>query len=68
MDAEEFREKFRGSPVRRTKRNGIRRNAAIAMGNSGERRFVPALQKLAADEDPAVAEAAKWAAKKLLTS
>ena len=36
MSAEEFRETFRGSPVRRAKRAGLRRNAVIAMGNSGE--------------------------------
>ncbi len=65
MTAEDFREKFRGSPVRRAKHNGIRRNAAIAMGNSGDRSFLPALQKLAADEDPVVAESAHWALAKL---
>jgi len=66
MTAEEFREKFRGSPIRRTKRSGLRRNAVIAMGNSGQRRFVPQLEKLAADEDPVVAESARWALSKLL--
>jgi len=65
MSAEEFREKFRGSPIRRTKRTGLRRNAAIAMGNSGNRKFLPTLNKLAADEDPSVAASATWAAKKL---
>jgi epoxyqueuosine reductase len=61
MTAEEFREKFRGSPVRRTKRTGLRRNAVIAMGNSGDRRFLPVLEKLEADEDSTVAETAHWA-------
>jgi epoxyqueuosine reductase len=65
MSAEEFREKFRGSPIRRTKRTGLRRNAAIAMGNSGNRKFLPLLKKLATDEDAIVAESATWAAKKL---
>ena len=67
MSAEEFREKFRGSPIRRAKRSGLRRNAVIAMGNSGERRFVRVLEKLAADEDGDVAESAKWAVRKLST-
>ncbi|HTZ95782.1 MAG TPA: tRNA epoxyqueuosine(34) reductase QueG [Terriglobales bacterium] len=66
MSAEEFREQFRGSPMRRTKRTGLRRNAAIAMGNSGERRFGRTLEKLAADEDKDVAESARWAREKLL--
>jgi len=68
MRAEEFREKFRGSPIRRTKLSGLRRNAVIAMGNSGRREFVPALEKLAVDEDPVVAEAAVWALGKLTRS
>jgi epoxyqueuosine reductase len=61
MTAEEFREKFRGSPVRRAKRSGLRRNAVIAMGNTGDRRFLPVLEKLAGDEDSVVAECASWA-------
>ena len=65
MSVEEFREKFRRSPIRRTKRSGLRRNAVIAMGNSGDRKFVPVLEKLSEDEDPVVAEHAKWARKKL---
>jgi epoxyqueuosine reductase len=65
MSAEEFSRKFRGSPVKRAKRNGLRRNAAIAIGNSGERKFLPVLEKLAADEDEVVAESAAWAIQKL---
>jgi epoxyqueuosine reductase len=65
MTEEEFREKFRGSAVRRTKRSGLRRNAVIAMGNSGDGRFVPLLEKLKTDEDPVVAASAKWAANRL---
>src|ERR1700674_5743160 len=33
MQQEEFRTVFRGSPIRRTKLSGLRRNAVIAMGN-----------------------------------
>ncbi|HXM23618.1 MAG TPA: tRNA epoxyqueuosine(34) reductase QueG [Terriglobales bacterium] len=65
MSAEEFLEKFRGSPIRRTKRTGLRRNAAIAVGNSGDPRFLPVLKKLVADEDSIVAQSAKWAVEKL---
>jgi len=43
----------------------LRRNVAIAMGNSGDRRFIPQLEKLAADDDQTVAEHAGWALKKL---
>ena len=61
MKAEEFRAKFRGSPVRRTKLSGLRRNAVIAMGNSGDRKFMPTLQTLRNDEDRMIAESAEWA-------
>jgi len=61
MTAEEFREGFRGSPIRRTKRAGLRRNVAIAMGNSGKRDFLPILEKMTSDEDQTVAESASWA-------
>jgi epoxyqueuosine reductase len=65
MSAEEFRDVFRGSPLRRAKRAGVRRNAVIAMGNSGDKKFLPALQTLAADEDEVVRESAAWAVQKL---
>jgi epoxyqueuosine reductase len=65
ISEEDFRHTFRGSPVRRAKRAGLRRNAVIAMGNSREQKFLPLLEKLARDEDAAVAESAAWAIQKL---
>jgi epoxyqueuosine reductase len=65
MDDAGFREVFRGSPIRRAKRQGLRRNAALAMGNSGEARFLPVLHKMEDEADPVVAEAASWAAAKI---
>lgn len=65
MGPEEFRRTFRESPVRRTKLSGLRRNAVIAMGNSGDTKFLPTLRALAKDSDPIVAEHARWAAGKL---
>jgi len=65
MNVEEFREAFRGSPVKRTKHSGLLRNAAVAMGNSGNARFIPALLGLATGDDPVVAEHARWALRKL---
>ncbi len=65
LSTEEFRTVFRGSPVKRAKRNGIRRNAAIAMGNSGQKEFVSTLNKLSTDEDESVAESARWAMERL---
>lgn len=61
MQPEEFRQVFRGSPIRRAKLTGLRRNAAIAMGNSGDKKFMPTLKKLSEDADAVVAEHARWA-------
>ena len=65
MQPEEFGAVFRGSPVRRAKLSGLRRNAVIAMGNSGAEKFVPTLVRLAEDTDPVVAAHAKWALEQL---
>jgi epoxyqueuosine reductase len=65
MDEESYRTRFRGSPVKRTKYAGLRRNVAIAMGNSGNREFIADLKKLAGDRDPVVAGHAAWALKEL---
>ncbi len=65
LGLEEFREVFRGSPVKRAKFNGLRRNVAVAMGNSGDEHFIPVLEELARDEDLVVAEHARWALARL---
>jgi epoxyqueuosine reductase len=65
MRQEEFGEVFRGSPVRRAKLSGLRRNAVMAMGNSGDKKFLPTLKILCADSDPFVAEHARWAVARL---
>ncbi len=67
LPVDEFREKFRHSAMSRTKRNGLRRNAIVAMGNSGNQSFLPLLEHLAEDEDPILVEHARWAAQKLRT-
>ena len=68
MSPEEFRGVFRGSPIRRTKRSGLRRNVAIAMGNSANQDFLPLLDQLATDEDESVRESAVWAKNRLTAS
>lgn len=65
IDDEDFQKTFRGSPVRRAKRDGLRRNAVVAMGNSGNTGFLPKLRELMDDADPIVAEHARWAIRKL---
>lgn len=65
MTTVQFAETFRGSPVRRAKLSGLRRNAVVAMGNSGQLKFTSTLEKLALDPDPVVAEHATWALNKI---
>ncbi len=65
MDAAEFKRWFKGSPVERTRRKRLHRNVAIAMGNSGEERFVDQLKQWTGAEDPALAESAEWALRRI---
>jgi epoxyqueuosine reductase len=65
MKQEEFQAAFRGSPIKRAKLSGLRRNSVIAMGNSGDKKFVPTLKGLCEDSDPVVAEHARWAVEML---
>lgn len=58
---EEFRQLFRNSPLKRAKRHGIRRNAAVALGNLKDPRAIPALAQALKDSDPLVREHSAWA-------
>jgi len=61
LTEEQFRERFRGSPIRRTKRRGLLRNVCVALGNSGDRQAVPALIGALHDYEPLVRGHAAWA-------
>ncbi len=65
MTLEEFRQTFRKNPVKRAKYRGFLRNVAVAMGNSGEPKFLPILKILSQDEDELVASHARWAMEKI---
>jgi epoxyqueuosine reductase len=58
---EEFRTRFRRSPVKRAKWAGLRRNAAVALGNAGDPVAVPALVRALSCETPLVRGHAAWA-------
>ena len=64
----DFRELFRGSPIRRAKWRGLVRNACIAAGNSQvtrgsatHHRICDSLERLAGSDEPVIAESAQWA-------
>lgn len=66
MTTEEFKQKYRHTPVWRVKFRGFRRNLAIAMGNSRQKEFVPILEQSLDDEtDKIVADSIRWALEEL---
>jgi epoxyqueuosine reductase len=66
LDEQTFEREFNGSPVRRAGFLGLKRNVAIAMGNSGLPGFTPTLQTWATAADEGLRTAARWALVKLL--
>ena len=65
MTQQEFSRRFKGSPIKRTKRRGFLRNVLIAIGNWGEPRAVPALKGALTDDEPLVRSHAAWALGKI---
>ena len=61
LTPEAFRTRFRGSPVKRTKRRGLLRNAAVALGNTKDPEAIPALADSLGDDEPLVRGHAAWA-------
>jgi epoxyqueuosine reductase len=61
LSNDEFNRRFRGSPVRRAKRDGFVRNVVVALGNSGDEASVPPLEQALWDESPVVRAHAVWA-------
>lgn len=57
----EFHARFRQTPFARPGWSGVRRNAAIVLGNRGGAAAVPALVDALRDADPVVRGAAAWA-------
>ncbi len=60
LTEDEFNNRFAGSGIRRTKRNGFLRNVAIALGNWGEDEAIDALDLLLHDDEPLVRGHAAW--------
>ena len=61
LTAGEFKRRFAGTSLLRTRRTGLLRNACVVLGNTGDERALPALEKATADADGVIAEAATWA-------
>ena len=65
LDDAAFRARFAGSPVKRIGRDRFVRNVLYAIGNSGLAQLRSIAVGLQTDADPAVADAAQWAAARL---
>lgn len=61
MRPEGFRERFRGSAIKRATLVGLQRNACVVLGNSGDRDVVPVLTKALDETGPLVRAHAAWA-------
>jgi epoxyqueuosine reductase len=60
MSDEEFRAAFKGSPMKRAKLRGLKRNAAVVLGNVGTAEDGDVLTRALDDGDPLVREHAAW--------
>ncbi|MBC8001075.1 MAG: tRNA epoxyqueuosine(34) reductase QueG [Opitutaceae bacterium] len=61
LDDVGFKKQFSETPMLRTKRRGLLRNACVALGNVGDRSVLPALEKARHDSEPLIQEHAAWA-------
>jgi epoxyqueuosine reductase len=61
LDEAGFRHRFADTPMLRARRRGLLRNVCVALGNVGDERALPALQKAVEDTEPLVSEHARWA-------
>jgi len=61
----DFKGLFYNNPVMRVKRSRFLRNVAVALGNSGDQRALPVLEKRLSDPDPMVREHMEWAINRL---
>jgi epoxyqueuosine reductase len=61
MDDAAFRTAFKRSPMKRAKLRGLKRNAAVVLGNAGAAREVDALRSAADEGDDLLREHALWA-------
>ena len=66
LDDEAFRKRFKNSPVKRTKRRGLLRNVAVALGNSDDPFAVSPLIDALSDHEPLIRAHVVWALGELI--
>ena len=65
MDDETFRAAFNGSPMKRAKLRGLKRNAAVVLGNMGTHDDIAPLEAALSDPEPLVRQHAAWALERI---
>ena len=65
LSSGEFNQRFKKSPIKRTKRRGYLRNLSVAVGNKGDEKNIPFLEQAAQDEEPLIKSHAQWAIKNI---
>lgn len=65
LDQDAYRERYRGTAFSRSGRDGLLRNLAVGLGNSGSPAAGPTLEALAGDSSDLVAEHALWGLERL---
>jgi epoxyqueuosine reductase len=65
ISQEQFSAAFKGSPMKRAKLRGLKRNAAVVLGNIGNAEDVPVIEAALDDPEPLVREHAAWALERL---
>ena len=65
MDDDDYRASFRGSPMKRAKLRGLKRNAAVVLGNIGTTEDTDVLTHALDDPEPIVREHAAWALRRV---
>jgi len=65
MSQDAFHAAFRGSPIKRAKLHGLKRNAAVVLGNARSTDDADVLTRALDDQEPLVREHAAWALERI---
>ena len=65
LSSVEFNQRFKKSPIKRTKRRGYLRNLSVAVGNNGDKKDIIFLEQAAQDEEVLIKSHVQWAIKSI---
>lgn len=68
MSQADFSAAFKGSPMKRAKLRGLKRNSAVVLGNIGSAEDVPSLAAALSDDEPVVRGHAAWALREIASA